>query len=154
MMSTPDRPTSSGLQSPSGLLYLQNNGEITMLENQEKKNVNCSAMYLQHEENPLGLPEEGEAHQDELYNASSPGVSKSMAVQFVPQKSSTRQSTSRIWLTSRYCSIPKDTTTSTSAGAKTAQQCQCQAVDISSAVDTPNTKPKTSGEGGPPESSG
>ena len=65
-METPDRPTSSGLQSPSVLqcrlvqvlrlkrmvilvhvVYLQLNGEITMRENPEKKNVNCSAMCLQ-----------------------------------------------------------------------------------------------------------
>ena len=66
MMSTPDRPTSSGLQSPSGVPvqfgpspltqenivilvhvgYLQLKGEITMVENPEKKNASCLAMYL------------------------------------------------------------------------------------------------------------
>ena len=56
MMTTPDRPTSSGLQSPVGapmqlgpvhVVYLQLNGEITVLENPEKKSVSCSAMYFQ-----------------------------------------------------------------------------------------------------------
>ena len=65
MMSTPDRPTTSGLQSPTGApmqfspsraaqehcrqspcqVHLQLNGEVTLLENPEKKNVKWLATY-------------------------------------------------------------------------------------------------------------
>ena len=66
-LETPNRPTSSGLQSQIGapvqlgpspqtreyspvivhVVYLQLNGETCMLENKETKNVNCSEKYLQ-----------------------------------------------------------------------------------------------------------
>ena len=65
LMSTPDRPTTSGLQSPAGVPmqsgpllllksivvkvhaeYLQFNGGITLLENPEKKNANCLEIHL------------------------------------------------------------------------------------------------------------
>ena len=99
MMTTPDKPTSSGLQSPSGLpMQLGPSHQAqeysrpspccvppTRWGNQHARESGEEECELfgdvppSHEEDPLGLPEEDEARQDELHNASSPSVSNSKA---------------------------------------------------------------------------
>ena len=98
-MATPDRPTSSGLQSPSGapMQFGPNPqtqeysrpspccvsparwGNHYARESGEEECELFGVVPPDQEENPLGVPAECEAHQDELYNASSPSVSNSMA---------------------------------------------------------------------------
>ena len=98
-METPDRPTSSGLQSPSG--GPMQFGPSPQAQEYSRPSPCCvppaqwGNRYARefgeeecelfgdvppgHEENPLGVPPECEAHQDELDHASTLSVSTSMA---------------------------------------------------------------------------
>ena len=85
-LETPDRPTSSGLQSPVGapvqlgpsphvntvilvhVVYLQLNGEIYMLEREEECEL-FGDVPVGHEAGIMGHPFEGAEHQDELDQA-------------------------------------------------------------------------------------
>ena len=98
-MATPHRPTSSGLQSPSGIPVQLRPSALTQEYSRpspccvppaqwgshyarESGDEECELfgdVPPGHEENPLGVPAECEARQDELDNASTPSVSNSMA---------------------------------------------------------------------------
>ena len=99
MMTTPDRPTSSGLQSPSGIPVQFGPSPLTQeycrpspccvppaqwgnhhaREPGEEECELFGDVPPGHEENPRGVPSECEARQNELDNASTPSVSNSMA---------------------------------------------------------------------------
>ena len=96
---TPDRPTSSGLQSPIGApVQLGPSPQTREYSHpspccippaqwgnryaRDSGDEDCDLfgeVPLGHEENPLGMPADGEAHQDELDNAATSHASDSMA---------------------------------------------------------------------------
>ena len=98
-MAKPDRPTSSGLQSPSGMPVQLGPSPLTQeycrpspccvppaqWRNRYAREPGDEECELfgdvppGHEENSLGVPAECEARQDELDNASTPSLSNSMA---------------------------------------------------------------------------
>ena len=148
---TPDRPTSSGLQSESPSGAPMQFGPSPQTQEYSRPSPCCipPAQWKNHyareseeecelfgdippghEENPVGAPAECEAHQDELHHASTLSVSTSMASNLAgprcingqlarptppsddspstglcSRRSATRSFASRIWFTSRYCSI-------------------------------------------------